>query len=135
LINNFGFLINYTEIYEASQFTGNLNWKNTEHKVYVDNQGNYTVSSETYSGYGSKKEELLSDIKRKITESRIVEKEFISYIKDMVTNIEENMKKEKIFGQCEHTFVFFGKNEDINEIRYFQMPIRLRGIPIQKMNI
>lgn len=126
LINNFGNLLNYTEIYLPSQFTGNLNWINKEHKVDIDNAGNYTVHSEKFSGYGEKKEELIGKIKTKIHRSSVIKKDYSEYIEDIIMTLEEQIKEEKIQGQCEHTFIFLGKNEN-NDIRYFQMPIRLRG--------
>lgn len=128
LINNFGHLLSVTEIFEASQFTGQLNWKNTEHKVEIDNNGNFTVHSADYSGTSKEKEGLLSKIKMKIHDSKTVEKEFHVYVQDIVEKIEKQMKKELIVGQCEHTFVFFGKNDETNEVNYFQMPIRLQGL-------
>ena len=128
LTSNFGRLLEHTIIIEASNITGSLNWRDTAHKIEVNNDGRFNVFSNVHKGYsGIKISNFLEVIKKKIYDSETIDMKFNEYIISTISKLEEQAISEKIIGQSEHTFLFFGKNEDTNDIRYIQMPIMIRG--------
>lgn len=125
---NFGRLLEHTIIIEASNITGNLNWRDTAHKIEVNNDGTFSVFSNGNEGdSGIKISTFLEVIKKKLYDSKIIDMKFNEYIISTISRLEELARSEKIIGQSEHTFLFFGRNNDTNDIRYIQIPIMIRG--------
>ena len=89
LTSNFGRLLDHTMIIEASDVTGNLNWRNTSHKIEVHNNGTFTVFSNEYKGEsGMNKTNFLDIMKKKTSDSKLTDINFDEHIH--VIYLEEN---------------------------------------------
>jgi hypothetical protein len=129
LTANFGSLLDFTVMVNAQRLTGTLNWFNEIHKVEVQSNGRFDVSSEgrvTDEGFSAKQffEKKAKEREKQFNE----EKRMSEYINDIIEQMEHVVKEAQIVGKSEHTITFIGTDIDRKHLGYLQLPVLIRGL-------
>jgi hypothetical protein len=138
LATNFGSLLDFTVMVDAQRLTGTLNWFDKTHRVEIQANGRFEVSSEgkvTGEGFSAKQffEKKAKERQKQLEENRRMSE----YINGLVEQMEQVVKEAKIVGQSEHTITFIGTGRDEKHQGYLQLPVLIRGLekkPREKVN-
>jgi len=135
LINNFGRLLLHTIPIEAGNITGNINWKGIPHEIEVWNNGVFQVNSPTsHIGETDSINDFINEIRAGLEKPDAIQMTIQEYILKTINQIESLLSENKIIGDREHTFIFFGKHKDTGEMGYCQIPIWIQGITRETSN-
>ena len=129
LTSNFGDLLNFTCMVDASRLTGNLNWINQTHAVIVRQNCDFTVSSsEVVEGEGISAKQFF-DGTHEERESRINEDTKLSdFVRNLIERLDQTVKKARVYGQSEHTLIVIGIDIRKQQLGYLQLPVRIKGL-------
>jgi hypothetical protein len=129
LTSNFGNLLSFTCMVEASRLTGNLNWISQAHIVIVQKNCGFRVrSSEEVKGEGFSAKQFFDKITKK-REGKLDEKTNLSdFVRDLIERLDRVVQESKIYGQSEHTLIVIGMNIRRKQLGYLQLPVRIRGL-------
>jgi len=128
LASNFGSLLNFTCMIDASRLTRNLNWINQAHSVIVQQNCSFTVrSSKEVKGKGVSANQFFKQIKER--ERKPDEETKLSdFVRDLVKRLDQTVQESEIHGQSEHTIVVIGTDSSTQRLGYLQLPIRIKGL-------
>jgi len=127
LLRNFGRLLAYTVPIEAERITGSHNWKETQHSIEVWNNNTFQVHSTESFDETDSIEIFLSKLTQEIQSSELYDISFHEYVEMTVRKIENLLIEKEIWGDREHTFIFFGRHKETNEVGFCQIPIWIQS--------
>ena len=129
LTSNFGNLLNFTCMIDASRLTRKLNWINQAHTVTVQRDCGFTVKSpEEVKGEGISAKQFFDGIRREGERKPDEEKKLSNSIKELIKRLDQTVQDSEIYGQSEHTLVVIGIDISTNRLGYLQLPVRIKGL-------
>lgn len=128
LTSNFNNLLNFTYYVDSSLLTGNLNWINKAHSVFVDDNYNFLVRSEgEVRGEISPAKSLFANLTEKYG-SEIREVNPSKYVTDLIDKLNKVVKEAAVYGDSEHTMLILASDSKRTKLGYMQLPIRIKGL-------
>lgn len=129
LTTNFGNLLNFTCMVDASRLTGNLNWINQAHSVIVGQKCGFTVNSQKkVQGEGFSARHFFYGISDREKEKIREDIKLSDFINDLIERLDDVVQKSEIYGQSEHTLVVVGTDIHRSKLGYLQLPVRIKGL-------
>ena len=129
LTSNFGNLLNFTCMIDASRLTGNLNWINQAHSVIVQQNRSFTVrSSEEAKGEGISAKQFFDKITKEREWKPYKETKLSDFVRDLIKRLDQTVQESRIYGQSEHTLVVIGIDSSTQRLGYLQLPVRIKGL-------
>jgi len=129
LATNFGGLLGFTVMVEAQRLTGALNWIAETHRVEVQANGQFTVSSkEKVRGKGFCAKEFFQNKSKERRNNQVDGRKMAEYLPSLIERMEHTVKEAGIVGQSEHTVTLIGTDIDREHLGYLQLPVRIRGL-------
>jgi len=129
LTANFGSLLNFTCIIDASRLTGNLNWINQAHSVVIKQDCGFTVKSQKkVQGEGFSAGQFFDGISDREKERISEDTKLSDFVKDLIERLDDVVQKSEIYGQSEHTLVVTGTDIHRSRLGYLQLPVRIKGL-------
>lgn len=129
LTSNFGNLLNFTCMIDASRLTRNLNWINQAHTVTVRQHCGFTVKSpEEVKGEGISAKQFFDRIRKEGERKPDEEIKLSDFIKKLIKRLDQTVQESGIYGQSEHTLVVIGIDSSTQRLGYLQLPVRIKGL-------
>ncbi len=129
LTTNFGNLLNFTCMVDASRLTGNLNWINQAHSVIVRQNCGFTVRSQKkVQGEGFSAGQFFDGISGREKGKISDDIKLSDFLKDLIERLDDVVQKSEIHGQTEHTLVVVGTDIHRSKLDYLQLPVRIKGL-------
>lgn len=123
---NFGRLLDFTCIVDASILTGRLNWQQKEHSVIIQNNYNFIVHSESFEGHGYSAKKL-QEIIREQNLNRGYDIPVTKFVEHLLKKFDKIVTEANIFGRSEHTLIVPARIGRKQQLRYLQLPILMKG--------
>lgn len=129
LTSNFGNLLNFTCMIDASRLTGNLNWVNQAHSIVVQQNCSFTVtSSKKVEGEGISAKQFFDRIGEEEERKPDEETKLSDFVRKLIKRLDQTVQESGILGQSEHTLVIIGIDSSTQRLGYLQLPVRIKGL-------
>ena len=129
LTSNFGNLMNFTCMIDASRLTGSLNWINQSHSIVVQQNCSFTVkSSKEVKGEGISAKQFFDRIRKEEERKPDEDTKLSDFVRKLIKRLDQTVQESEIYGQSEHTLVVIGIDPSTQKLGYLQLPVRIKGL-------